>query len=288
LDDGSVIVTILNIVSAGGLGLLHLDANGAAVPAGLTFTNLTVSGPVPVRLASGDWRLISGGRSSSDLSERFSRVIGLTASGAVDTGFGGGDGVVVLTFDASAYSAVVGVSLMTDQRLVVGLVAGGSYALTRLSLNGDVDTSFGAGGVEAGPWRTYGGTLTSLAVDSDGSLTLGITGRLDHAPLTYNSTVLRTLPHGDVDQTFQPHGWTPGSVWLSELGVSGLSVGGSVTALSGGAVLVSTTHYDPDFNAPAVAQLTRLQLPPHGSVGTIPLPAGALTPAVRLGNARHI
>ena len=288
LDDGTLMVTIVNDVSSGGLGLLHLDGNGVAIPGGLTFTYLTVNAPQAVHLPSGGWRLISAGRSGGDLSETYARVIALTATGAIDTTFGGGDGVAVL--GAQAFGPAVMGSPMPDGRLVVGVSSGpsGPYSLLRLLPNGELDASFGVDGLELRPWQAFGGSLTSLAVDGDGSLTLGVWYRWDHPPIPYLATIVRTLPDGDVDRSIQPRGWTPGSVWLAELGVAGLSIGGNVTAASGGAVLVSTTQLDPTLSAPGVAQLTRLQLPPHGRVAAIPGPAVALAPAVRLMNAHKV
>lgn len=289
LDDGSLMVTILNDVSFGGLGLQHLDGNGGPIPGGLTFTYLTVNAPQAVHLSSGGWRLISAGRSGGDLSDSYARVIAPTATGVVDTTYGGGDGVAVL--GAQAFGPVVMGSVMPDGRLVVGVSSADwstAYVLARLLPNGDFDTSFGSGGLQQSPWSSFRGTLTSMAADGDGSLTLGVWYRWDHPPNPYLSTIVRTLPNGEVDQSFQPHGWTPGSVWLAELGVAGFSVGGSVTAVSGGAVVVSTTQYDPTLSAPGVAQLTRLQLPPHGQVPTVTAPADALAPAVRLRNAHRV
>ena len=286
LDDGSLMVTIVNDVSFGGLGLLHLDGNGVAIPGGMTFTHLAVSAPVAVHLPSGGWRLVSVGRSGGDLSESYARVIALTATGAVDTTFGGGDGVAILGVQAFGPAAVA--SLMPDERLVIGVNSPSSNSLVRIAPNGDFDASFGSGGVELRPWQSTGGTLTSLSADGDGSLTLGVWYRWDHPPNPYLATVVRTLPDGDIDRGFQPRGWTPGSVWLAELGVAGFSIGGKVTAVSGGAVVVSTTQHDPTLSAPGVAQLTRLQLPPHGQVPSVMGPADALAPAVRLRNSQHI
>ena len=84
------------------------------------------------------------------------RVVGFTASGALDTSFGGGDGVVPLDFAKGPQAYVQGGDLALDGagRVVVGASRGGGgtpqhAAIARLLAGGDVDSTFGQSGVVA-------------------------------------------------------------------------------------------------------------------------------------------
>lgn len=280
LDDGSLMLS--NVIST--FALHRYTSNGVPIPSYSFETSLPSRVIAPVRMVDGGWRVAVAG-DSPFAGPPSSNVVSLKADGSLDLSFGGGDGIAEL--EDVSYANIgpqVLLDALPDGRLAASFNATGStFSIVRLTATGDLDVS-----IEPSGRRFYDGELMSLDLDSDGTMTLGVTMRYDHPAAPYGTTVMRTAEWGDPDVDFNRNGWTPGSVWLTELGVAGSSLGGAVTAVRGGAVIVTTIQFDPDFTAPGVAQLTRLQLPPHGQVSSVTGPAVALAPAVRLRNAQHI
>ena len=282
LDDGSLMLS--NVLYT--FALYRYSTDGVAIPGYSLDTSLPSRVIAPVRMVDGGWRVAVAGDHPFG-GPPSSNVVSLTADGSLDLSFGGGDGIAELADDSYAdIGPRVLLDALPDGRLATSFnTTGSTFSIVRLTATGELDVS-----VEPSGRRFYNGELMSLDLDSDGTMTLGVTQRFDR-PTNQNpylATVMRAAVWGDPDVNFNRYGWTPGSVWLAELGVAGFSLGGTLTSVRGGAVIVSTTQYDPTLSTPGIAQLTRLQLPPHGQVPSVAGPATALAPAFRLRNAQHI
>src|SRR5688500_6861463 len=73
----------------------------------------------------------------------------LWAATALDPTFGGGDGVVEITVDSNGPNdtGLRRVERQVDGKIILITIAGGKLGLTRLAANGDLDQTFGVGGV---------------------------------------------------------------------------------------------------------------------------------------------
>lgn len=278
LDDGSLMLSM----GSGGFALGRYTTDGIRIPGTEVSTNLPSSRIAPVRMVDGSWRVATTGDDGSS-------VVALTANATLDLSFGGGDGIVEFP-DATEPFRIgprVMAAALPDGRLVVAFDdPGASISLLRLTANGDADATFGTAGRRFLP---FVGDLMSIDVDDDGSMTLGVNYQSDDPKSPLLSTVVRTRPTGELDTSFRPTGWTPGSVGLAELGVVGYSFGGSLTILHDDSLVVATAQYGvfPFYLVHGVAQLTKLELPPRTRIVTVTQPARALTPAVRLMNAHQ-
>lgn len=191
-------------------------------------------------------------------------VARLLASGATDTGFGGGRGNVcvapALAVGADAAYANDGIVLADGRILLAGFArhAGGSgcdMSVTRLLPDGELDTGFGPGHDGfAYVGFDQGGTLAdaayALAVDASGRIV--IAGFVEQQA-GWNIGVARLLPTGDVDPSFGLDGRRQ-----FDFGFGGVAPLG-VRVLADGRILVGGQFYD---NAAGLA----LMLTPDGQL----------------------
>ena len=117
-------------------------------------------------------------------------LVRLNSDGSLDTGFGGGDGVV--TTDLGVNEVGRTVALQVDGKILVGgytFGGGTNFMVARYNTDGSLDTSFGGGdGVVT---TSFGGpaadSLTSLVVQLDGKIVVaGGGGNYDLAIARYN------------------------------------------------------------------------------------------------------
>lgn len=202
--DGSVATTF---GAAGGNGTVRVDFGGTEE--GISLLDLRSDGKI----------LAIGG--SNNASKPGVVMARFTDTGALDTSFG------------TAGKAFLGVP---SQRLArtpdgkfVGAFAEGTGAtkktrVVRMSADGTLDTTFGAGGLAEAPWPNGAGGVTALLVHPDGSLLVGYD----------NFTVGRLTAAGSSDSSWNDTGFHtvtfPTAVALTALGVQS---DGRVVAMGG-------------------------------------------------------
>jgi uncharacterized delta-60 repeat protein len=102
-----------------------------------------------------DGKIVAGGYTFVGQAQHFA-VVRFNANGSVDTTFGGGDGIVVTQTGAGQFprNEITGMAVQPDGRIVVGgngNDGGGNtnnvIRLARYLANGDLDSSFGTGGI---------------------------------------------------------------------------------------------------------------------------------------------
>ena len=112
-----------------------------------------------------DGKIVVGGYSTNGSNNDFA-VVRYTSAGAIDTGFGGGDGIT--TVDFGGHDASWSTALQFDGRIVmVGGASSSDLAAVRLLSDGSLDTSFSGDG----KFSAYLGTssfLYSAAIGADG------------------------------------------------------------------------------------------------------------------------
>jgi uncharacterized delta-60 repeat protein len=168
----------------------------------------------------------------------------LTAAGALDPTFGGGDGIADVPLSASPArdGGAVGIVSGPGGRLVMaGTTAGpggrAEGAVVRLLGGGALDPKFGRGGV-ARLTASRGLRLAALARGRDGRLVVG--GR----SASPNAAVLRLRANGVRDRTFGRRGSVVRAIGQLPIGRRTYSTVAAVTVQRGGGVLTAGTVAD--------------------------------------------
>ena len=152
---------------------LALTREGKIVAAGYAY-NPTASGPAVIDVA----------RYNPD--------------GSLDASFGGDGTVVTASSDSRAYGVVV----QPDGRIVVAGYAGQKFALVRYTVDGNLDTTFGTGGIASQGFGTKMAWAEGLARQPDGKLVAAGVTRPSDGSLDYSFAVARFEASGRVDTSF--------------------------------------------------------------------------------------
>jgi uncharacterized delta-60 repeat protein len=192
----SFALTLLGIVlTAHRVGAAHLDP---------TFgTNGKVTTDVSGRLdevravmIQSDGRIVAAGVTGAAPRRDFA-LARYNTDGTIDPAFG--DRGTVVTDFAGGDDGAWAVAIQSDQKIVVGGLADGDFALARYDANGTLDAQFGIGGRVT---LDFGGDdrVNALAVQSDGKIVAaGIANGVDFA-------IARLDANGNGDTTFGRNG----------------------------------------------------------------------------------
>lgn len=145
------------------------------------------------------------------------RLFALTADGHLDASAGGGDGVIDTDL-ASRFFALTGAVATSEGKVVVLEIDDfDSSLVSRLSLDGTVDTTFGpTGGGGVGVF----GLARSLSIDAGDSLTLEVGQSWDFST---QAALVRLTADGRLDWQFNEHGLVAGWLSVDELGLAAQS-----------------------------------------------------------------
>jgi uncharacterized delta-60 repeat protein len=140
--------------------------------------------------------LVAGKRGPYGLSSKNDFLVArYLTDGRLDASFGRG-GVVVTDFDRS-YDMALDIALQPDGRIVVVGEADGGFAIARYTAEGDLDTTFGAGGKVI---SRLGASATAVAIQDDGKIVLG--GCIACSSGLDKFVVARYEANGSVDGAF--------------------------------------------------------------------------------------
>ncbi len=128
-------------------------------------------------------------------------LVRYTTAGALDTTFGGGDGIVTSALDDGLDHVV---AVQKDGRIVVAYSQFNSdydFAVTRYNANGTIDTTFGGGDgrvtTPIGPGSDY---VNDVVIQSDGKIL--VSGQSLVSPSERDFTLVRYTTSGTLDTTF--------------------------------------------------------------------------------------
>uniref|UniRef100_UPI00262434A2 DUF4347 domain-containing protein n=1 Tax=Zoogloea sp. TaxID=49181 RepID=UPI00262434A2 len=130
-------------------------------------------------------------------------LVRYNADGSVDTGFGGGDGIVT-TAISTDWNIAQAVEVQSDGKIVVGGYSRGlsdnDFTIVRYTSTGTLDTSFGGGdGIVTTNWGS-GDSVWGMSLQSDDKIVVaGGTG-------SYDLAVARYLSDGSLDTSFSGDG----------------------------------------------------------------------------------
>ncbi len=174
---------------------------------GLVITDFSGSGASEDEAAAvttdANGNVVVAGRSDSGGKNWDFAVARYTPSGSLDTTFGSG-GKVLTDFGASGIDIGLAVALDSNGRIVVAGVTepsgAGQFALARYDASGNLDSTFGSGGLVVTSFNDDDDGATALRIDSQGKiLAAGHSGTFsshDFALVRYNPS------DGSLDKTF--------------------------------------------------------------------------------------
>lgn len=189
----------------------------------------------------------------------FSSHIGLlrlNKNGTPDTGFDG-DGIVTVSIGTSGSSAN-GIALQDDGRIVVvGTAESGGrdvFAVLRFNSNGTPDASFDGDGIVLTPVQEKYDAGNTIVIQEDGKI---VVGGKSYANSNMDFTLIRYLPNGSLDTTFDHDGivTTPVSAGYDEIKSLALQTDGKIVSVG--------ASYDEEKN-----KLSMVRYLPNGSLDT--------------------
>ncbi len=223
----------------GGMGFVRLDTDGSLLhTASIDFGGIG-SNAASV-LAQPDNKAVLGGAKwtyKATYSSTFA-LARLNSSGQLDRSFGT-RGKVTTSF-GKGDSAIYGMALQLDGKIVAVGHFNQAIALARYNANGSLDSSFGSGGkVVTNPTPWGGEGAYAVAIQSDGKIV--VTGILsEDGPGGYDIAVLRYYSNGSLDNSF-------GSGGIVTLDLSVHDAGLAVAIQGDGKIVVTGSHFrNPD------------------------------------------
>ena len=223
---------------------------------------------------------------------RLVTVVKLTADGALDPSFGGGDGIATTTFDFRGGGGEIGLAVQPDGKLIVSATVANSAVATdrdvlvaRLDTSGNLDNSFGVGGDRILDLNaaTDNGTGTLVGFDAARGVAVGAGGVIyvyaqaraagtvagGGPRLDTDLTVVKLSANGAIDGTF---GGGDGRFTQDLQQINEVARG--LNLLADGSVLISGYANTPGLGTvqPVLAKLT---------------PAGVLVPGFATGGVYH-
>lgn len=157
--------------------------------------------------ALADGALLATGFARTDATGLDVAVARITADGVLDPGFGD---LGVAVFDFAGHETMRQLSVEPDGRILLAGDRNSVHALVRLSAQGDLDTTFGSGGLAeiANPWPAASVGLGPLSIRSDSSRVY-FAGLCKLCPdnAAWRPYVLAVTRAGVADPSFGDDGW---------------------------------------------------------------------------------
>src|SRR5688572_26474307 len=142
--------------------------------------------------------------SFSDGPDIMPQLVRLNANGTVDTGFGGGDGIVdIVPPFVAGVASPNDLVVLPNNKIVVAIINQNEMVAARFNSDGSPDTTFGGGDGFALADAGFGEGSLAIAVAPDGSVFVGGSSESDHTNSTSRSVLVKFKPDGSgVDTNF--------------------------------------------------------------------------------------
>jgi uncharacterized delta-60 repeat protein len=185
-------------------GSLDTTFGGGSHPTGIVLTALNLpgtDGPNAVAI-DGNGKIDVAGSSAPNGGPNSFTLLRYNANGTLDTTFGPSKNGIVTTQVGTSSSGAGGLAIQPDGDIVLAGGASGGMALVRYTAAGQLDTSFGSGGIVSNilPPGTVGGGAGPVLVLSNGLIVVGGTSSPNSS--TSNLTLARFTSSGQLDTTF--------------------------------------------------------------------------------------
>ena len=146
-----------------------------------------------------DGKLIVGGFTTSESQFVIARY---STNGSLDSSFGGGDGVTIVSV-GSYLSNLADMALQGDGKIVAVGSAYRDFGVLRLNSDGSIDTGFGVDGVVTTDFDSNGDSAKAVVIADDGDIIVGGSASIG---TNVDFAVARYLSDGSLDSTFDGDG----------------------------------------------------------------------------------
>lgn len=177
-------------------------------------------------------------------------------NGALDTSFNG-DGITSFQFE-STNTINNCFAVQPDGKIVIGgYVAPGSVLVTRLTSNGDLDTSFSAGdgtdGYYLNDLTANNDGVTSLAIQPDGKILAAAYSYISTDPVNSNIVLFRFNSDGSLDADFDGDSGSGNGIVSTQIIADSYNMPGEIQIQSDGKIIVGGAAGDSNSNAQDIA-----------------------------------
>jgi uncharacterized delta-60 repeat protein len=215
--DGKILAVAYDTSQAGAILMARYNPDGSLDATFGTNGQVVASGAAGSQHAFAalqpDGKIVVAGTAQGTPQDTDFYVRRFNADGSLDTAFGNRGLVLVGAPPAGSQDSASAVAVQADGRIVVAgqtlrpsSTTSSDFAVARLNADGSPDATFGSGGVvvtPVGPGDSDD-TLTDLVIDAAGRLVAG--GRTPNATGPSTGVVVRYLPTGVLDPTFDTDG----------------------------------------------------------------------------------
>ena len=206
--DGRIVMVGENPGPGGGFLVARYRANGTFDPTfsggGWSFIEVPVERSESSSVALQGNKIIVGGVTQDPVDQRHLVLLRLTAGGALDPTFGGGDGIVKRTLNADPPGGAGVVDLVVQPNgRIVAVASYMDIYVVRFMPNGGLDTGFGTNGeTEVSIADTQ--SVKAVALQNNGRIV--VAGTAQDVSNDQDFLVARLLPGGDPDDSFDDDG----------------------------------------------------------------------------------
>ncbi|MEW8048125.1 MAG: DUF4347 domain-containing protein, partial [Candidatus Thiodiazotropha sp.] len=192
-DDGKLLISGTTTEEGNNFLLIRLNADGSLDSGfgggdGIVATDIlgSIDNSAAVMIQP-DGKILVGGRAFDGVDYLFA-LVRYNSDGSLDSGFGGGDGIVTTSLDGVSHGMIKTISLQGDGKIVVGGDWDNQLTVARYNSDGSLDTSFSGNG-----WVStdFTGSLEfgyETAIQPDGKILLsGYSYDLGFLLVRYNS-----------------------------------------------------------------------------------------------------
>lgn len=174
-----------------------------------------------------DGKIIAAGGSAGDFA-----LARYNIDGSLDTSFAGDGTVKTSILSAGSDDTASAVTLQPDGKIVAAGGAGGNFAVARYNPDGSLDTSFSSDGKHTTIVGSFA-AASSVAIQDDGKIVLGGSGRTGASQDEYDFAVVRYNPNGTLDTTFDTDGrlTTPIGTWSDTISSLAIQPEGKILAV---------------------------------------------------------
>jgi uncharacterized delta-60 repeat protein len=147
--------------------------------------------------------VVAGSRPASGNTSRDFAVIRFTSAGVLDSSFGSG-GKIFTNFygyaDSLSDMVVIGNNIIVGGKVSKSSAVAFQFGLAKYNLNGQLDTTFGAGGKVVSDIYGESNLLETIVMQSDGKIIAG--GTVSYGSIPHDIALARYNPNGTSDSTF--------------------------------------------------------------------------------------
>jgi len=243
------------------LAVVHYDSNGSLDTSfgtnGIVTTTISDGGGMANGIAvQADGKLVVAGSAATSGVTSDLAVVRYNGNGSLDPSFGT-DGIVT-TSVSDGLEIASGVSIQADGKIVVagyaGIITNSAIdiAVVRYNSNGNLDTSFGTGGIVTTSISDMADMVSGIAVQADGKIV--VVGNTTTSGFAVDLAVVRYNTDGSLDNSFGTSGIVTTSISNGSEMASGIAVQsdgkivvtGSAATSDGRGVDLAVVRYNTD------------------------------------------